>query len=145
MREDTRVDFLVAAVILAAFFAALPAAFRSGADSLNWELRWQGLGPEDRARISAAARSHEKLDDPEEAELASGLRRRDQRRNAYVELVLLPFPLAAIALSLTGVLDSGIASFVLGLVAIASGLGAYLRRRYMDGTPRPATAPEAGL
>jgi hypothetical protein len=145
MREDARVTYVILVSTVVAYSLSLLASFRSGADSPNWELRWRSLEPQDSARISTAARGHKKLTDRAEEELAAGLRRRDRRRDGYVELALLSFPLAAAVLSLAGVLDSGVVSFVFACFGIAGGLWAYLRGRFMDGTPRPVTTPDAGL
>jgi hypothetical protein len=138
-------DIFTGIVLAAATFVAISQAFGSGADDPNWELRWMSLCPEDRLRISTAARSGEESTDPGEAELVAGLRRRDRRRDGYVELALLPLPLTAVILSLTGVLGGGVATMTVACFTIVASLSAYLRKRFMDGSPRPAASPDAAL
>jgi hypothetical protein len=139
--------FLLIVTILG-FVGAARSAFGSGPDNLNWELRWQGLDSDDRARISTDARAdprHSSLTGPEEAELAAGLRRRDRRRRAYVELAVLPFVLIVVVLALFGLINAGSVGLLIGLSVVFTGLWDYLWTRRMSGEPRPATSPEAGL
>jgi hypothetical protein len=139
---------LLLIMILLGFVFAIDAAFRSGVDNLGWELRWQGLDADDLARISTAARSRDwraSLTDPEELELAEGLRRRDRRRRAYVELAALPILLVAAVLTLIGLVDVRVIGLVFGLSAVFTGLWDYLRTRKMSGEPRPVTSPGSAL
>jgi hypothetical protein len=139
---------ILLAVTLLGFIFAAAAAFRSGADNLGWELRWQGLDAGDLARISTAARSRDwrsSLTDPEELELAAGLRRRDRRRRAYVELAVLPVLLVATVLALIGLVDVAAVGLVFGLSAVFTDLWDYLRTRRMSGEPRPVTSPGSAL
>lgn len=139
---------ILLAVVFLGFVFAVGTAFRSGADSLSWELRWQGLDAEDLARISTSARSKDwrvSLTDSEELELAAGLRRRDRRRRAYGELAALPVLLVAAILALTGLVGTGIIGLAFGLSAVFTGLWDYLRTRKMSGEPRAVAAPDTGL
>lgn len=140
---------MIMALSVAAFSVA--AAFRSGDDDPKWELRWRSLDPEARARISVAARAREwggsasKLIEPEGIELALGLRRRDRRRRAYVEVALAPFLVVAAYLTLIGLLEFADFGFIVVVSGLISGLYAYLRAKHMSGAPRPMTSPDAGL
>jgi len=120
-------------------------AFRSGVDSPNWELRWKLLEAADRSRISTAARSGAKLDDPEEAELAAGFMRRNRRRLAYIELPLLSIVVVLTAMSAAGLIEGGLVTMIVAVATVGIGLWKYLREKHMDGTPRASTSPDAGL
>lgn len=135
---------MIIVVVVVGVSAAI-AAFHPGADTPNWELRWRSLDPEDRARISTAARSNAELTEPAEAELAAGLRRRDRRRRGYIDLAAVPFVAAAAALTLAGFIDIGVFFLLLTISTGIPALWTYLRLKHMDGTPRAATSPDAGL
>ena len=143
-------DVLLTIAVFFIFVFAANAAFRPGADSPSWELRWRGLGADDRERISIAARSRAwralLTDGPTtELELAAGLRRRDCRHRAYVQLAALPLPIVAAALMLDGVLAIGAFALVISLYGLFTGVWSYLRVQEMSGKPRAATSPDAGL
>jgi hypothetical protein len=138
------VDIFVLIVTVPVLLLTLSAAFRSGADSLNWELRWLSLDPADRTRISAEARSRTKPDDPEEAELAAGLNRRHRRRSAYFEAPLFFIVVAFTALSLAG-FGGGFAGAVLAAAGIGSALWSYFGEKRLNTADRVATTPDAGL
>jgi hypothetical protein len=146
MREDSSVIalFMTLALAISCVFATR-SAFGAGADNLSWELRWRGLDAEDRARISMAARSKAALTAPEEVELAAGLRRRDLRRRAYVDVAALPVLTAAAALALAGMLSLGAVGMPLAIYSVFVGLWSYLRVKEMSGKPRAVTSPDAGL
>jgi hypothetical protein len=148
MRDDPRVrpwDYLAIFLALATVASAIDGAFRFGVDGPTWRLRWRGLDPGERARISAAARSNAELTDPADAELAKGFNRYERRRRARLEVAFAPLILVAAALVLTRVLPFD----EFGLVATAGlwfslWVSPWLIKR-RDGTARRATSPDAGL
>jgi hypothetical protein len=117
------VDLILVFIALATIASSVDSAFRSGKDGPSWELRWRSLDAADRERIEAAVRSNSELADPEDAELAAGLRRHQFRRHAYLELVAAPFVLVAAALALTGTLSFGTFGFV---AFLSLGFAAYV-------------------
>jgi hypothetical protein len=112
------VDYVFIFVALVTVASVLPRAFGTGDDVANWELRWRCLPPADRARIAAAVRSNATLADPEEAELAAGFRRREDRRRAYIELPVAPLIFGAAALALTGTISNGDFGFIASMALV---------------------------
>jgi hypothetical protein len=144
MRDDSAVDVILLIVWLGALVVTLSGAFRRGVDSSSWELRWEILDAAERTRISTAARAGTKLDRPEEVELAAGLRRRDRRRHAYLELPLLAVVVGFTAMSAAGLIDGGLVTMIIAVATVGIGLWRYLREKHMDGTPRAASSPDVG-
>ena len=122
----------------------LSAAFGSGNDGLNWELRWRSLEPADRVRIANAAGAGTDLDDPEEAELAAGFNRRRRRRSSFVEASFAFIVVASSALSLAG-LGRGVTGWALATAAIGAGLWTWFGEKRLNSPSRVVTAPDASL
>lgn len=133
---------LIATVPL--FLSMLSDAFRGGADSPNWELRWRSLEPAERDRLATAARSGTKLDDPEEAELAAGFNRRRRRRSSFVEGSFAFIVAAFTALSLAGV-GHGFTGWAVGIAGIGAGLWAYFGEKRLNTPSRVVNASDASL
>jgi hypothetical protein len=145
MRDDSGVDFsfaLLAAISALVLISSIRPAFRRGVDSPTWELRWRGLAPDDRARIAAAARTGEELADPDDSELAAGLRHRTERHDAYFHIAVLALPVAAAILAITGVTGGGFASLAIAISGIGTGLWFRYRDRLIGQGPRPAGLPD---
>jgi hypothetical protein len=139
------VEIFLLIVLVPALLITFSGAFRSGADTQSWDLRWNSLQAADRIRISKAARSGAKLDDPEESELAGGFNRHDRRRGAYVEFPALSIVVVLTALSLAGLVDGGLVAFVIACGTVGIALWRYLREKRMNGEPRAASSPDRGL
>jgi hypothetical protein len=91
MREDSHVEYVFAAMVVLLYAQTIVIAFRRGPDDPSWERRWWGLDSARRERIADASYSSSRLaelEDPEEAHLAEGYRRRLDRRGAYRGLVV---------------------------------------------------------
>ncbi len=141
MRDDHRVDIFTVILALAMVAQAFSGAFRAGDDGPNWDLRWRGLDPVGRARVEAAVRSNAKVIDPEEVELAAGLRRHERRRRAYLELTFVPLILVAAALALFGTLPTGTFPLVISMVFFVTEFIAPRVSKRRGGIRRAATPP----
>jgi hypothetical protein len=131
MRENFWVDVYLAIGLLALTILSAIWALRPGDDDLGWEGRWGLLEDADRDRIATAVRSRDaSLTDPEEVALGAGLRRRDRRRRAYVDLAALPFLVLAGALILAGLLPGWTFLLILnGCVLLSTNSGDRLARQ----------------
>ena len=136
-------DIFLLIVTVPVLVSTLSTAFRDGADSSTWELRWRSLEPADRVRIANAARSGTELDDPEEAELAAGFNRRRQRRSSFVEGTFAFIVVAATALSVAG-LGRGFTGLALAIAGIGAGLWAYFGEERLNAPSRVIAVPGAG-
>jgi hypothetical protein len=119
MREDSRVDYVFAGMVAVLYAHALASAFRGGPDDPNWDRRWWALGSAGRERIADASYSNSRLadlEDPEEAQLAKGFRRRLNRRGAYRDLVVFPLFVILAALMLGGVAQAGVFGMIFAVV-----------------------------
>jgi len=138
------VDIFVLIVTVPILLSMLSDAFRSGADSPNWELRWRSLEPADRVRLSTAGRSSTKLDDPEEAELADGFNRRRRRRSSFVEGSFAFIVVVATAMSVAG-LGRGFSGLALSIAGIGTGLWVYFGEKRLNAPTRVVPVPDARL
>jgi hypothetical protein len=145
MRDDSGVDVILLILWGYVLVVTLSDAFRRGVDSSSWELQWEILDAAERTRISTAARADSDLDHPEEAALAAGFTRRDRRRHAYLELPLLLLVVGFTAMSAAGLIEGGLVGMIVAVATVGIGLWRYLRKKHMDGTPRAASSPDAGL
>lgn len=134
-------DIFLLIVTVPVLVSMLSGAFRGGADSPNWELRWRSLEPVDRARLASAARSGAELDDPEEAELAAGFNRRRRRRSSFVEGSFAFIVVASTALSLAG-LGRGFTGLALSLAGIGTGLWFYFGEKRLNAPTRVVAVPD---
>jgi hypothetical protein len=138
------VDIFLLIVTVPILVSMLSDAFRGGADSPNWELRWRSLGPADRVRIANAAGAGTELDDPEEAELAAGFNRRRRRRSSFVEGTFAFLVVASTALSLVG-LGRGFTGWALAIAGIGAGLWAWFGEKRLNAPSRVVAAPDTSL
>ncbi len=131
---------------LSLVFVARYALWR-GVDDPGWEKRWRELDPADRTRIATATRlvtSRVELDEPEEAGLAEGFRRRDQRRQSYIELPVLLLLTTLGALWIAGSLPASTFYWFFWPLLIANLVWQRLRERHLNGSIRQVS-PDAGL
>jgi hypothetical protein len=119
MREDSDVDYVFAAMVVFLYAQEFVSAFGRGPDDLSWERRWWGLDSTRRERIADASYSNSRLaelEDPEEAQLAKGYRRRQNRRGAYRGLAVFPIFVILAALMLCGVIQAGVFGMIFAVV-----------------------------
>jgi hypothetical protein len=119
MREDSRVNYVFAALVALIYAQSLVNAFRRGPDDPSWERRWWELDSTRRERIADASYSNSRLaeiEDPEEARLAKGFRRRLNRRDAYRGLAVSPIFVMLAALMLGGVIQAGVFGMIFAVV-----------------------------
>jgi hypothetical protein len=120
MREDSRVDYVFAAMVVLLYAQSLVSAFRRGPDDPSWERRWRELDSTEREWIADASYSNSRLAElagPEKVQLAKGFRRRLNRRDAYRGLAVFPFLVILAALTLGGVVE-GTVSFLTFVAAV---------------------------
>lgn len=111
-------DFAIVVILGIGFVLA----FRRETEDPEWESRWLGLGPADRSRIKAAARSGSLLAEPAEIELAAGFARYDRRRLGIWELGAVILTLAGLALIAAGLVADSVVFLIGGFVFVARGL-----------------------
>jgi hypothetical protein len=116
MREDPRVDYVFAGMVVLLYAQVLVSSFRRGPDDAGWERRWWELDPTERERIADASRSNSRLETPEETQLAKGFRRRLNRCGAYRGLGVFPLFVILAALMLGGVIQAGVFGMIFAVV-----------------------------
>lgn len=134
MREDSRVVFTIAYVLVPVLVGAVDAgeAYWAARHDPTWETRWRSLDPAERSWLAVIATSRNwmtTLTDPEEIRLAKGRRSREGRHRLKVDLLALPVFIAASTLVLAGVLNAQALIFVLFAFSLMRGLWTYKRER----------------
>ena len=116
MREDSRVDYVFGGMVVFLYAQVLVSSFRRGPDDASWERHWWELDPAERERIADASHSNSRLENPEEAQLAKGFRRRLSRRGAYRGLAVFPIFVILAALMLGGAIQAGVFGMIFAVV-----------------------------
>lgn len=147
MRETPRVEYFLIAVTVLVAVQTIRDAWRTGPENPSWDLRWRALDPGDQSRLAVAGLSRSTtaaLVDADEREMAEGFARRDRRRRAYLDLVLLAALALTSALMLAGATDHRTFGLVLGAFALVRWPLDSLRDRQIKRGLKPASAIRRG-
>ena len=113
----------------------------------EWRLAFEDhLNDAARARIRRAVRDGDSVGDPDEAAVAAGFARREQRRLLFLGLVLLPVQIAIavvwVRLFVVGKLPAAFGWFWVGVLVVLMGLVPLVLRRRQHVARRAAEANE---